>query len=1543
MDSLFGRKKSRPRQSSVSLQDLNERSVPYDKLSAPSRSPIAVGTINQGLKGISAPSTNPALTTSGTELNRFTMQRSKLERDTLYERHLRQDSPSESISTGDSLTLYSDPNEASSSRVLSPHSQSTQLHRSEASTSSSRSENMPDFGQYSVSPLYNSFATVRPMSAVSSRSDINRNSKYTPSLASPDGGPHHSHLSQFYHRNHLSESFQFPRPETDEEIELLFENVKRTRDLAVLPNLSVDQKWHMVYNDMQIRWREEKQREEQSRKQNEAGQPGAIMTESPEWYIKRFLDKTITAKQAGGLLVSLRSREVSWFQHFISIQGTSVLAQTLQHISRKGSSRQETDINLEYEIVKCLRTILNNKDAANEALTHPSIVTQITSSLTSPHLPTRKSLLDLLCFLTYWNDGEAHGLVLAALEALSTSHNEGGGCYDSWFKSLEHSLSGRGMMGSLVGASEEIKRTGGIDSSLNEYAFTNLLLINGILSIMDDFDLRFHHRSQMESAGLQKIIELCMHFGVPSIDIQIKRIQSLFAEDEEILRQRLDQGILQDLTNPQDVFNAIYAKTDGTRARNYFLSMMQHLLLIREDGQSLVHYYRLLDSIVTDVVLDNKLGGAEQRMGRSVDRIIAQFNDADRYQAMEDEANKARALAVQLKLEKEALEDEISQGHDGLVGNLKVHIASLEEKLSVSRETTSRLHSQIADQRTSYEQKIAQLEAQIMELFRMLKEVGKDVETILDGGGMDRKSLVQTLERKFQRHRTISILEGKEFPNGRQQQKDVDAVNALDDDDEDTEATPRKFSLRKSKITGSVGKRGHKGHSDSKIVIVDDSGRVSQFMDADEADALEQVQQQLAAGAKLYSPHIGSISGSRSIRGSPRRTERAQFNDTFKPGYLLAPKPDDTISNDSADLSRSSSPGNDLENEYHRSTRGVLVDRSMSTSLSSRVPVSGSLAEQLNKQILLRRKSLSNRDGSSRGMLLSIPSPPPPPLPPPSNSTLSSVDGSARTAMLGLHLSAFIGARKEMPITPGTKMKQLQWDKLPQQQVSKTLWQDDESQKEQEMLQKLQVDGVWMEMEENFKAKQLVIKLMGKLSSVLDMETKKKVEILIQLVKRLEPEEIAHKLQQFDPGMCTQAFLSELKRVLPSPEEVGKLNVYRNAEPSELAELHPSDRLMVQLIKIDRLGPRIEGMLYKLSFDDSWALLDEGARKLSEAGRSLLGAKRFKQLLSLILLIGNYMNGTGIKGGAFGFRVSSINKLVDTKSVNNTTLLNFLERTVAKHFPEMEEFMEELEKPAEAYRVNLQDIRKDLSDLQHGLVRIRQELVEHFTDLDDKDRYGKQMWAFYNKANVQLEDLVDDVRHADTTLVDAIKYYGEEDKNMSSSEFYGIFKTFVTSYKKCKLQNQTIAEEKSALERRRQAHEESRSNRQKEREAADEDGGALEKLLTDLRNGDTISRKARRRRPAPNGHLLSALPLNLDSPTSSNDTSHIARDMLARLQSDGFVATPPSVAVQHRRRRRRTEQNFDSEEMSGSPLAIEIQGSNEGSASETQDLPPGTP
>ena len=92
-------------------------------------------------------------------------------------------------------------------------------------------------------------------------------------------------------------------------------------------------------------------------------------------------------------------------------------------------------------------------------------------------------------------------------------------------------------------------------------------------------------------------------------------------------------------------------------------------------------------------------------------------------------------------------------------------------------------------------------------------------------------------------------------------------------------------------------------------------------------------------------------------------------------------------------------------------------------------------------------------------------------------------------------------------------------------------------------------------------------------------------------------------------------------------------------------------------------------------------------------------------------------------------------------------------------------------------------MRKSLGQLREGLKTIRKELTEHFSDMELNDKYGKQMWSFLGKATSQLEDLTDDVNHADSLFNEVVRYYGEDERNMSSSEFYGIFKTFVTSYR----------------------------------------------------------------------------------------------------------------------------------------------------------------
>ncbi|KAK7017567.1 putative RhoA GTPase effector DIA/Diaphanous [Favolaschia claudopus] len=1435
MDSIFGRKKlTKPRQTSIS--DLADRSVPYDRLPSP-RSP------NRPANFISAPITNPTLTPNGTELNKFAIQRTKAERELAYENYATASSSS-SLSTADSSTLYTD--------SLPSPSKLPGSRRSEASFTSSsglRSPNtMSDFGQFPPPPTPNSImnfpassssATMRPVSTMTTRStnsDGNRLSKYAPSFSSSEGPHLSAHLPHFHlHRHQNGDDFNFPRPETDEEIEALFENVKRTRDLGELPNLPIEQKWHMVYNDYHIRWKEEKAHEEQAKKQSDSGQPAPIIHESPEWFIRKFLDKTITPKQAGSLQVSLRSKELSWFRHFIAIRGTSVLAQTLNHISRKvARGYREADILLEYEVVKCLKQILNNPSATNEALTHNLIVTQMASSLNTPHLPTRKLLVDLLSFLAYWNDGEAHHLVVAALEALSSANGEGGGCYDYWFKSMELSLSGRGKMGSLVGASEEV---------------ANLVLINGVIGFVEDLDLRLHHRAQMEAAGLQRIIALCRGFGVPTIDKQLKILLAVLDEDESKLRERLDQRILRDLNNPQDVYNAIFAKTEDTKARDYFLSMMQHLLLIREEGQPMVHYYQLIDSLITDVVLDKKLAGAEQRMGHSVERIIAQFNEADRYQFR-------------------ALEEEIAQGQDGLVGRLKSQLAHMDEKLSVSRETVTRLQGQLEVQKAGYEEQIAQLEAQIMEF-------------ILDASGsqMDRKTLVATPRETFQRAKTIGILEGSDrWPMNRDTEEEEEDLNAYTRQEREFTAVCNQQSIQSQ-----------------------DVGEWSEYLNSwmlTTPNAQEQIQQQLAAGVKVYAPRDGPLSSSRSVR-SPRRTDRPDLQAPFKLSNLpttavhrhRARTTDDSelgrseVTDPTSLSSRDSIEGSRPANSKHLLARGMSIPDPNSSPAPPPMPTLPEEGE--SAQATSSAAPPSSASASAPASTTTAPHhlaqgsnsvlhhplhPPPPPPPPTVRNPVQCQDPRG-------HLC--FSAPTSMRSCPRVRIFLCNGDKLPQQLAIRTVFNEEEPSKEQEMLNKLQLDGVWMEMEEDFKAKQLVINLMARqkraeLKSVLDPQTKKRVEILIQRVKKLQPEEIAWKIQQFDQELCTQSFLSELKPILPSPEQVGKLNIYRNADPEELAGLHPSDRLMVKLIQIERLGPRIEGMLYKCEFEETYTLLDEGAlhresaRKLAEASQALLNAKCFKELLSLILLIGNYMNGTGVKGGAFGFRVSSINKLVDTKSVNNTTLLHFMERTVAKNFPDMEDFLEELAKPAEAYRVNLQDLRKGLGDLRDGLKRVRQELSE---------KYGKQMWNFVGKANTQLEDLIDNVNLADTTFTEAIKYYGEEDKTMSSSEFYAIFKTFVTSYKKCKADNQTIAEERAALEKRRQAADE----KAQEDAVPNEDDDVLDTLLAKLREGETS--------------------LNGDDDTSA--AADVARDMLARLQSDGFVtpASPTTAAPQRRRRR----------------------------------------
>ena len=110
-------------------------------------------------------------------------------------------------------------------------------------------------------------------------------------------------------------------------------------------------KWTLIQSDAL-------QEYEHERKRATIGPDGD--RSAPEWYVRKIVEGSISMKEIGSLSVSLRTQPISWVKRFLEMQGMVVLVKVLSGLSTKGI-RNESDVSREYEILKCLKTLLNNK------------------------------------------------------------------------------------------------------------------------------------------------------------------------------------------------------------------------------------------------------------------------------------------------------------------------------------------------------------------------------------------------------------------------------------------------------------------------------------------------------------------------------------------------------------------------------------------------------------------------------------------------------------------------------------------------------------------------------------------------------------------------------------------------------------------------------------------------------------------------------------------------------------------------------------------------------------------------------------------------------------------------------------------------------------------------------------------------------------------------------------------------------------------------------------------------------------------------------
>lgn len=322
----------------------------------------------------------------------------------------------------------------------------------------------------------------------------------------------------------------------------------------------------------------------------------------------------------------------------------------------------------------------------------------------------------------------------------------------------------------------------------------------------------------------------------------------------------------------------------------------------------------------------------------------------------------------------------------------------------------------------------------------------------------------------------------------------------------------------------------------------------------------------------------------------------------------------------------------------------------------------------------------------------------------------------------------------------------------------------------------------------------------------------------------------------------------------------GKLLTHSADSESELELLHPADRLMVRLIQVPHLADRVKGMLFQVRFAQNVELLQQSLDLLIVACHDLRGARKFQQLMNVILTMGNYLNGTNFAGGAYGFKIGSINKLVDTKSSNGQNLLHFLERTVSTHFPELEGFLQELEKPSDASRVNFSDMQATSKQMLDEIRSIRQSLESNFET--DKDGYTRKMFRFSAAAEDDMQTLRDGIINAEKGLRDVETYYGEGEEHgrrLQSQEFFGIFRTFTSSYKFCRQANRARQEEVALRERRAAAR--AALTPQPTGASTSSENNLIDARLQRLKLEGTPRIKRERRQPAP---PPSPLPANTD-------------------------------------------------------------------------------
>ncbi|CAH8680331.1 unnamed protein product [Schistosoma haematobium] len=228
----------------------------------------------------------------------------------------------------------------------------------------------------------------------------------------------------------------------------------------------------------------------------------------------------------------------------------------------------------------------------------------------------------------------------------------------------------------------------------------------------------------------------------------------------------------------------------------------------------------------------------------------------------------------------------------------------------------------------------------------------------------------------------------------------------------------------------------------------------------------------------------------------------------------------------------------------------------------------------------------------------------------------------------------------------------------------------------------------------DIKIKDMKQEVAVKKIEVLDMKRSNAINIGLKVLP--PPRTISSAILKMDHSIINREGIEKLlTTMLPTDEECEAI-MKAKAEQDGLP-LGQAEQFLVTLSAISHLKPRLELWLFKLDYEQNEKEIAEPLNDLKQAVIELINCKTLRYILSVLLSIGNFLNGSTARGFTLDY-LGRLPEVKDTKYKNS--LLHHVCSIVLDQFPDSTDLHSELGALCRCHRVDWDELPKRLEKLE---------------------------------------------------------------------------------------------------------------------------------------------------------------------------------------------------------------------------------------------------